>query len=264
VGEWASRIAHQGKAPLWPQPINTRSGEPKLTQQLEDKWLGGPSGSPRYTPKQRRDMINMSVQRNGHVGCNCEGCPVHPGQKCFLWTLPEGVNLFKVLTPQHLAKGPGDHHLSNVDAFCGPCNKNAEQLYAQHTIPHTHTHSDAAETLAVLEARREEIRQDPTTSSGKLLNLDHEVDYRRFMFQFVKEGRRYTRSQANASARELSDSGRDAAYGYASRLFSDVGPLTDLHPVTKKKDLVRFKEPGDYKLTLEELEARYPKEGRQK
>ena len=227
----------------------------------QDPWLGG--STDRYTENQRRRMITAAVERNGHVGCNCEGCPVHPGRRCFLWVLPEGVNLFKVLTPQHLSRGPGDHHLSNVDAFCGPCNKNTA-LYPQHT-PHTPTHTDAADTLATLEALREEIREDPTTSSGKKLNLDHEVEYRGHMFRFLVEGKRYSRSQAHASARELSDTGRDAGYAYASRLFSDAGPLTDAHPtVPGKRDVVRFKDPADYRLTVDELQAKFPKEGRQK
>jgi len=240
-----------------------------MIQQLEkDPWLGGPSGSPRYTPKQRRAMICESVKRNGHAGCNCKGCPVHPGQKCFLWTLPDGVNVFKVLTPQHLEKGPGDHHLSNLDAFCGPCNKNAEQLYAQLPPTHPHTHPAAAsDTNAALRARREEIRDDPTTSTGTRLNLDHEVDYRRAVLGFLLKGvthpeYRFTRAEANASAREVSDSGRDAAYGYMARLVSHEGPVSDRDPMTQRRVPLYFKDLADYKLSPEELEAKYPKEGR--
>ncbi len=233
----------------------------------EDPWLGGSTA--RYTEPQRRAMIGEALKTyEPHTGCQCDNqrCPVHPGAPCPFAVLPASVDRYKVLTPQHLGQ-PSDHHLSKIRAFCQPCNRNAPRTapWPQHTS-HTHTHTEEARTtLAALKAARQEIRDDPTTSSGKKLNLDHEVEYRGHMFRFITEGRKYTRSQANNSARELSDSGKDAAYGYAARLFSDEGPLTDENPtVAGKKDVVRFKDPADYNLTLEELEAKYPKEGRQK
>lgn len=97
-----------------------------MTQQArtDDPWLGGPSGSAKYTEPQRKKMIIECVKRDLRVGCSCSGCPVHPGMPCPLAHLPQGVNMYKVLTPQHLKKGPADHHLTNLKAFCQPCNRN--------------------------------------------------------------------------------------------------------------------------------------------
>ncbi|MDE2426849.1 MAG: hypothetical protein KGO96_13190 [Elusimicrobia bacterium] len=236
----------------------------QLTRE-SDPWLGG--STPKLTPYQRRRMIDACIKRDNVRGCSCAGCKAHPGSSCPLRAIPQDVDVYRYLTPQHLGKGPADHHLSNLAAFCDPCNKNAPKLYPLPTS-HTPTHT-AADALAALESRRDEIREDATASAGTKLNLDHEPAYRRACFEFLLKGTRdpeyrFTRSEMNASARELSDSGRDAAYGYAARLFSKEGPLMDKDPVTKKKDLVKFKDPGDYRLTADELEAKYPKEGRQK
>lgn len=230
------------------------------TQDL-DPWLGGKT--PRYTPKQRNDMIDASIRRNGHRGCNCSGCKAHGGS-CPFWILPEAVDVHRFLTPQHGPMGPADHHLSNLDAFCFMCNNNTPAAYAQHTLTHTPTHTpDAAATLAALEARRDEIRDDATASAGTKLNLDHEPAYRRFMFSYAKKAT-FTAADAHHSARELSDTGRDAGYSYRAKLLSSAGPLTDRDPVTKKRDALRFKDPEDYRLSLDELEAKYPKEGRER
>jgi hypothetical protein len=224
-----------------------------------DPWLGGSTA--KVTPAQRRRMIDACITRDHIHGCSCEGCKAHPDVPCPLRVIPLEVDVYRYLTPQHLEKGPADHHLSNLKAFCDPCNKNAPRMYPLPT-PHTPTHT-ATDTLAALEAVRDEIREDPTTSSGKKLNLDHEVDYRRNMIRFAMKGD-YLLTDAHNSARELSDSGRDAAYGYRARLLSTEGPLTDKDPVTKKKAYLQLKEPSDYRLSLEELEAKYPKEGREK
>lgn len=105
----------------------------------QDPWLGGTTA--RYTPKQREGMIDASIRRNGHRGCNCQGCRVHPGLVCPLWNLPATADVHRILTPHHGPKGPGDHHLSNVDAFCLPCNRAhgrvaqaGAQTSAQHTV----------------------------------------------------------------------------------------------------------------------------------
>ena len=134
------------------------------------------------------------------------------------------------------------------------------------TIPFS---SSPISSFAALRARREEIRDDPTTSTGTRLNLDHEVDYRRAVMGFLLKGvthpeYRFTRAEANASAREVSDSGRDAAYGYMARLVSHEGPVSDRDPVTQRKVPLYFKDLADYRLSPEELEAKYPKEGREK
>jgi hypothetical protein len=104
----------------------------QLTRE-QDPWMGPPSGGSRYTEPQRRKMIDARIGLDGR-GCSCKGCAVHPKGPCPLATIAPSVDVYKVLTV-HEINGPGHLHLSEVRAFCQPCNRNTKPTApsTQHT-----------------------------------------------------------------------------------------------------------------------------------
>jgi len=120
-----------------------------------------------------------------------------------------------------------------------------------------------------------ELERDPTSSRAVLLNAEHEPAFRRAAFQNVKNQadpavpgfEKYMgKKDVMSYARELSGASEDAGYSYINRLFAlVVGPLIEVREEFKKGHFQKtciFRKSSDALLTLDELEAKYPKGGR--
>ena len=126
-------------------------------------------------------------------------------------------------------------------------------------------------TDEALSTHRTEVLEDKTTTSAQRTNLENEIEFRKACFQatldmqdpaVVDRDKFMGRRGMMSYAMEVSGASQDAAYGYVRRLFAPrKGPLVEEPDVYSKLKLVQFRDTKDYKLTVDQLVAKYPKEG---
>ena len=246
----------------------TQNGTPRLPSGLPDYpanpmidpqhvWIGGPSGTSYLTSSQKRRIKSYCASRDG---LKCMYCKQHDESLRFM-------------TVHHVDRNTGNNYSDNLQNLHWDCNIDARygkvprRLEAQRVgIEYTHPPKNADAQLATT---RDEILADKTVTVSTRLNIEHEFEFRKSCFKAVLDmfdpavddpEKFMGRHGLMAYAMEMSGSSSDAAYGYMKKLFAPrVGPLKQ--EKEGKVHTVKFRHPGDMKLGLDDLMAKYPKEG---
>lgn len=110
-----------------------------------------------------------------------------------------------------------------------------------------------------------QLQLEPVSPEVRL-NREYEPVFRRMCLAQVKDwkakGETGSKSALRIEAREYVGCSREASYSYMERLFAPNGPLEEEEDQYAGAFYVRFRDPQDNNLTIEELEKKYPKEGR--
>lgn len=221
-------------------------------------WLGGPKGSSYRTEAQSRRIKEYCSRRDG---AKCVWCG----------RVEDDLRFFEV---HHVALPVSNNYSDNVQLMHPQCNKDARwghpksQAVFVHRTPTPRT--EGAEHAGLLPSSLERLGDERTTPS-QATNLENEVEFRRAAFKAVLEmydpafkhpDKYLNRRELMSCCMEVSGASQDAAYGYVRRLFAmRVGPLVEETELGGKIKTAKFRHAGDDRLTLEQLVAKYPKEG---
>lgn len=224
------------------------------------EWMGGPQHGIRVTRAQRRRIIDRCLEYDGPY---CQGC----GEYVELNGKPEDYK-YKIFTVNHIDGDASNHYFDNLNLMHAWCNnqdrfKNPKSLSALHRLEKEKNKNTEPHT----EISLQEIIDNPKTSVEVTLNIDHEIAFRRYVFQRMVEasqkGLILTAKELRADAREYSGSSLASSYSYVERLLAKTeGPLVEDYDEYAKTKFLRFRNPEDRKLTVEELMMKYPKTGK--
>jgi hypothetical protein len=200
-------------------------------------------------------------------------CAKRDGLKCMYCGLPAQFPGELVL--HHVDHRVFNSYSDNVQLYHADCNVDERWGRPSRRLtgrdPLLCTPAPKKDTAELLLPETGEILADERTTPSQATNIYNETEYRRACFKAtldmydssITDADKYmSRRQMMSYAMEVSGASQDAAYGYNRRLFAPrVGPLLVLPELDGKIKTVRFRDPKDYKLTIEQLMRKYPKEG---
>ncbi|MGD0330229.1 MAG: HNH endonuclease [Nitrososphaeria archaeon] len=207
-------------------------------------WLGG--RGTRLTPAQKRRIKDFCIKRDG--------------SRCMICGREE-KDAWNNLQIDHKDGNAGNHLASNLQLAHQRCNtmqwnkmfQNRQQVSCQ-----------PKREIGVLAPSPE---YQPT-SPEVVLNMEYEPVFRRFCFAKAKEaklnGPTVSRTDLRILARNYVGCSLQTAYSYMERLFAPNGPFVEKNDYCTGLLYVDFRDPKDINLGLNELEAKYPKEGQRK
>ena len=212
---------------------------PQLEEGKQYIWLGGTG--PRLTDAQKKRIRVYCVNRDG--------------PKCMICGRDADTLHLEI-----------DH--INGDA----CNNSAANLRLAHHSCNSRAwnRSIAVQKLSGQPKREKgllapQLELEPTSPEVRL-NREYEPPFRRFCFQKVRESKisetTLSRGQLRLDARDYVGCSQQTSYSYMERFFSSNGPFVEKRDVYANTTYIDFRDAKDVNLTLEDLEAKYPKEGR--
>ncbi len=214
------------------------------------RWLGGKRKTSRLTLYQRRRIRKFCMDRDGRR------CMI-----CLKEELSEPIERSVTLQIDHIDGINTEHWSDNLRLVHSGCNqreyhKTKVQSLSTHERENVRTHAMSTSL---------EIRQPLSAEIAK--NQDYEPFFRRKCFELLletrREGKPITRKQMRQIARTETGCSLQTSYSYLETLV--VAPNA---PMKQEEDIgtgtlyVTFKDPRDYKLTIDELMCKYPKEGK--
>ena len=245
-----------------PSPLSTQNtlaprftfpSNPSIDQ--EHLWLGGPTGSAYRTEAQDRNIKQHCIKRDG---MKCMACKMEATFPMELWIHHVDRNIQNNFSDNLQLMHPDCHR----DTHSGRPLRRLSAYYLSRLGTPTPTTPPTQ-----LGTRRDELLDNPTTTTNTRLNIEHEVPFRRACFKAVLDmfdpvvvdpEKFLSKLGLRRYAMAKSGSSKDASYGYMESLFAPrIGPLI----VEKEENTVKFRNAGDQKLTVEQLMERYPKEG---
>ena len=221
----------------------------------EHFWLGGPSGSSYRSDAQNRRIKDHCTRRDGQI---CTGCKA---EEQFL----------QELHVHHIDGNNKNNFSDNLQLMHESCHHDVTfgvpiRRLAPNASPRVCSPAPQNAT-AQLGTLRKEILADSTSTSSTRLNVLHEVPFRRACFEAVHnmydpailgDEKFLNRLALKSYACEKSGASGDSATDYMNRLFAPIiGPLV----MNEEENCVGFRFTKDQNLSVEELEARHPKEG---
>lgn len=220
-----------------------------LREEEQDTWLGGRSS--RLTQPQKKRIKEFCLKRDG--------------EKCML--CGKEVNDPWIELQIHHKDGLAHlHWASNLELAHASCNsKENNRMYWKDklTMQGVSVQTQRERKNGVLTPRFEEL---PIASPEVKLNMEYEPFYRRTMFKLVKDSKNgkdnITRKQARITVREIVGCSQQTSYSYDERLYdSPVSPLLQEPDALDGTLFIRFRDYKDFNLSIDELEAKYPKQG---
>lgn len=205
-------------------------------------------------------MIHAAVERDGR-GCACKGCKIHKGA-CPLSVLSHDIEIEKFLTPHHGEKGPSDHHLSNIRAFCWPCNRAAGG-----STQHREREKNIAQGIGEPPESADEVARRINE-----MNETAEPAFREFVIeQIQKFGRRpvdkvldYLKpSELVYAGSEWTGANPKTCYPYLARMTNKINGFIDIakHKPTNRRYLT-FRHDDLWEMEIKEIMKLYPKGGK--
>ncbi|GIU71363.1 MAG: hypothetical protein KatS3mg003_0842 [Candidatus Nitrosocaldaceae archaeon] len=197
----------------------------------EDIWLGGKS--PRLTPTQKRKIKEYCLKRDG--------------KRCMICNREEpNIDNLEI---DHKNGNPADHRAENLRLAHHRCN--AREYHKRMSS----------------QCQRDATRQASSFNSPEvILNREYEPAFRKYCFkkvlECVKNGTTIKRDDLRKEARDYVGCSLQTSYSYMERLFLDNGPLEEVEDYYTGEKYVKFKDPKDANLSVEQLMLKYPKEGR--
>lgn len=209
---------------------------PPSLDKNSDTWLGG--RGQRLTRYQKERIREYCLRRDGMKCAICNRI----------------VSDVRELDIDHVDGNRRNHLASNLRLAHHICN--ARQYHAMLSTPSekekgTHPQAYADENEA------QEIH----------LNKVYEPVFRRFCFEKLLEWKKagsgvLNRRVLRAMASEYVGCSYQVAYAYMQKLFAENGALKEKEDIGTGEKYVDFRDPSDSKLSLTELEVKYPKEGK--
>ena len=205
-------------------------------------WLGGRGA--RLTPSQKKRIREFCLKRDGI--------------KCMLCGREVDALSLEI---DHKDGNAANHFASNLQLVHHSCNSrewNRTSLSVQQA-------SDQCKREKGVLAPH--VTREPT-SPEVLLNREYEPMFRRYCFHKVREsktsGTTLTRGELRIDTREYVGCSQQTSYSYFERLFAPNGPFVEKPDYFINTTYVDFRDSKDVNLTVEELEAKYPKDGMRK
>lgn len=233
---------------ITPNTNQTKSAASTIREREQDIWLGG-RGS-RLTQSQKKRIKEFCLKRDGEKCMLCKKDVIDP------WI---DLQIHHKNSKSHL------HWASNLELAHASCNSKENNLMYKKT-----QNNYAGVSVQLQRERKNGVLTHQFTESiaspEVKLNIEYEPYYRKTMFELVKKSRKeevnLSRKEARVTVRELTGCSQQTSYSYDERLYDS--PMSPLMQDTDDCDgalFVRFRDMKDYNLTIEELEAKYPKTG---
>lgn len=205
-----------------------------LEKENDTIWLGG--RGPRLTPAQKRRIREYCLNRDG--------------SKCMICTRDAERQTLEI---DHIDGNASNHWSWNLRLVHHSCN--SKDWNRRH----------AKQTMSSVQGERE--RAAGSIPSIEIsLNKHYEPSFRRYCFARALEskanGTAISKNDLRIMAREFVGCSGATAYSYMERLFAPNGPLMEKLDAYDDTPYVRFRDPTDFNLTVQQLESKYPKEGR--
>ncbi len=196
--------------------------------------MGGHSS--RLTPTQKKRIKEYLIKRDG--------------LKCMICGREE--KYVDNLEIDHINGNASDHRGENLQLAHHRCNA-------------VEYHKKMQSNQAARDIKRQ-ASSCPSPNSEVILNREYEPEFRKYCFvktlESVKSAEPITRNELRIEAREHVGCSSQTSYSYMERLFAKTGPLVEDKDLYTSTPYVRFRNPKDSDLSVEELIQKYPKEGR--
>ncbi len=212
----------------------------------EDHWLGGKGA--RLTRNQRKRIKQYLIEKYG--------------AKCVISDCPEPIEANPTLNLEiHHKNGDSSNNFeSNLGLAHHACNSRANQKDARPGLEREKKPAGApGASFEMLKPVSAEI----------VKNEDYEPIFRRECFRIMLEANRekgskgvISEKQLRVTAREFVGCSQQTSYSYIERLFSEKGPFEEMIDLATQDRYARFRNRGDTALSIGQLEAKYPKEGK--
>lgn len=205
-----------------------------------DVWLGG--RGPRLTPSQRRRIREFCIKRDG--------------TRCMICGRDADLASLEI---DHKDGNAGNNLASNLQLVHHSCNsKQWNRMFSMGKLPSVQGKREKGLQAAYIDS----------TSPEVILNREYEPTFRRYCFEQVRkvkvENGSLSKQQLRILAREFVGCSQQTSYSYMERLFAPNGPFIEKQDIYAGTFYVDFRDPRDINLSLEELTAKYPKEGRRR
>jgi hypothetical protein len=215
--------------------------QPAYSEGYRDTWLGG--RGPRLTPYQKQRIREYCLERDGN--------------RCMICSKEERDPLN--LEIDHEDGNSVNHHTSNLRLVHHRCNSREWNR----RFWNTQQVSTQSKRGIVLLAPQDDLMP---ISQEVRLNRMYEPLFRRFCLQKVLEskfnGPPVNKNELRVTAREYIGCSYQSSYSYVERLFAPNGPFFEKDDYCSGEKFVDFRDQTDVKLSLADLESKYPKEGR--
>jgi hypothetical protein len=203
----------------------------------------------RFSKEMRDFVINVLRQRDGDKCAGC-GLPLF-----FIENPPKG----KQTDIDHIDGRPDNKDPRNLRLMHHDCNRRAYTERVRQAL---------AQQLGVTR-EREKIAQPPSPQDGYAPNKNYLAEplFRRMCFAMIlgnaKDGLFPRREDMVTDLAEYIGNSKQSNYNYLSKLLSpNFGPLELFRDERDGEIRIRFKKAEDYGLSVDQLEEKYPYEGR--
>lgn len=244
--------------------ITTKGASPSLERETHTAenhvWLGGQSA--RLTQHQKKIIRQHCITRDT--------------SKCMICSREE-PNSDLTLVIDHIDGNPSNHMFCMCDVSCKSNNLrlahqscNSRQYHRSIQLSAQH---ERERTMMAPQQQQQRQQQNNNTYEARLpksaeivLNEEYERLFRRYCFKLLKEKiadkKPISKKDMRITAREFTGCSLQSSYSYTERLYSPLGPFKENEDLYSGARYVTYQDIKDFNMTLEELEAKYPKEGK--